>query len=147
MDELESPQEEDGGDNTITLFLGLYLLVLAFFILLVTISTLEDVKSQVVMDSLSSTFTTVLPPTTELTPFPKEEGEVVAGQQFQERITGIFATSLQIAKVELVQPGRLMKITMPATSLFYDGDTKYPEKNIIFIWPNEHIHHGLLENL
>lgn len=127
MDEFDAPAEEQGGDPTITIFLGLYLLVLAFFILLVTISTLEEVKSQVVMDSLSSTFTTVLPPTTELTPFPDEEGEIMAGQKFQERITGIFATTLQVAKVDIVQPGRLMKISMPADSMFYEGDTKIRE--------------------
>lgn len=114
----EALPKEEGGDNTIALFLGLYLLILAFFILLVSISSLEEVRTQQIMDSLSSTFTTILPPSTELTPFQEDEGQVIAGQAFQERVTGIFATSLQIAKVDVVQPGRLMKVSMPVSSLF-----------------------------
>ena len=55
MDDFDAPLEpEQTQDNTVALFLGLYLVVLAFFILLVTISTLEEAKSQRVMDSLTS---------------------------------------------------------------------------------------------
>jgi len=62
---LPSTPDQQGpgsGSSSIFLFLSLFLLVLAFFILLVSISTVENVKSQAVMDSLTSTFTTVLPP-------------------------------------------------------------------------------------
>ena len=126
MDDGEDILEPPGGkkDNTIALFLGLYLLILAFFILLVSISSLEEVRTQQIMDSLSSTFTTILPPSTKLTPFQKDEGDVIAGQAFQERITGIFATTLQIAKVDVVQPGRLMKVSLPTRALFEEGEVE-----------------------
>ena len=71
-------------------FLGLFLLVLAFFILLVSISTFETVKSTAVMDSLSSTFTTVLPPTSDPTEFNAKDGDIIAGETFQQEITMLF---------------------------------------------------------
>jgi len=112
-----------GQSNALSLFLSLFLLVLAFFIILVSISTLEDVKSNAVKDSLTSTFKTVIPPSTDPTEFTSKDGDVLAGQQFQEQITGIFATTLQIAKVEIVQPGQLMRIKLPTNAMYVDDES------------------------
>ena len=117
------PREGSGG-STISLFLGLYLLVLSFFILLVTISTREELKTQAVMDSLTSTFRTILPPSTDLTAFSAKEGELLIGQRFQEQITKIFTTAMRVIKVEVVQPGRVMRVVMPADALFLTDETE-----------------------
>jgi hypothetical protein len=117
------PPEGSGG-STLSVFLGLYLLVLSFFILLVTISTREELKSRAVMDSLTSTFRTILPPSTDLTAFSAKEGTVLVGQRFQEQITKIFTTSMRVIKVEIVQPGRVMRVVMPADALFLTGGTE-----------------------
>lgn len=112
------------GDQTTALFLGLYLVVLAFFILLVSISTMEETKSQKVMDSLSSTFTSIVPPSAELQSFKAKDGDVLAGQEFQQQVTGIFATELGIDKVQTVQPGRQMRLILSADSLFFQGEAR-----------------------
>ncbi|MEQ8322598.1 MAG: flagellar motor protein MotB [Rhodospirillales bacterium] len=104
--------------DIVPVFLGLFLLVLAFFIMLVSISTFEKVKSNAVMDSLSSTFTTVLPPTSDPTAFNAKDGDIIAGEAFQEQVTSLFSTAVQIEKIEVVQPGRLMRLYMPASALF-----------------------------
>lgn len=125
MNEHEAiPQDEGRSDGIMALFLGLYLLVLAFFILLVTISTREDVKATAVMDSLSATFSTVLPPSRTPTAFTARENSIQAGHEFQERVTRLFATALKVAKVESVQPGRLMRVMLPSDSLFFPGEAK-----------------------
>lgn len=126
MDDMDVPieQPEKGGDQTIALFLGLYLVVLAFFILLVTISTLEDTKSKKVMDSLSSAFTSIVPPSADLRTFKAKDGDVLAGQEFQQQVTGIFATELGIDQIETVQPGRQMRMVMPADSLFFQDEAR-----------------------
>ncbi|MBF0247447.1 MAG: hypothetical protein HQL36_05180 [Alphaproteobacteria bacterium] len=121
----ESDELEQGGSdggNTIALFLGLYLVVLAFFILLVTISTVEETKSQQVKESLSSTFTSFMPPSATLQAFRSKDGDVVAGQEFQQQVTGIFATALGIEKVKTIQPGRQMMLTLNANELFFTGE-------------------------
>lgn len=122
MEEFQGiPQPEAPNNNAVALFLGLYLLMLAFFILLVTISTREEVKSMAVMESLSSTFATVLPPSTNLTAFSTKEGNVLASESFQDVITGIFSTAIQIAKIDVVRPGRLMRVAFPSDALFFSG--------------------------
>ncbi len=133
MDEnpLFQPNEApDSGTPTISLFLALYLLVLAFFIVLVTISTLEEVKSQAVMDSLTSTFSSLLPPSTDLTLFNAKEGDVLAGQVFEEEVTEIFATAIQVARIEVVQPGRQMRVTMPADAVFFPESSEIRESQL-----------------
>lgn len=127
MDELVITPEttkEGSGESSLVLFLGLYLLVLAFFILLVSISTIEKVRSVAVMDSLSSSFASILPPTMDPTRFSALEGDALGGPPFQERVASLFATALQVAKVEIVQPGRLMRVTVPTVALFFPDDTR-----------------------
>jgi hypothetical protein len=104
-----------------TLFLSLYLVVLAFFIVLVSISSPERVKSNAVMDSLTSTFTSILPPTTLPTTFAADEGNVIAIREFQHTLSEMFATRLRVARVEEVRPGRLMRFSLPLEALFRDG--------------------------
>jgi outer membrane protein OmpA-like peptidoglycan-associated protein len=122
MDEHSATSTTIRGGNIIALFLGLYLLVLAFFVFLVSISTPEEVRSKAVMDSLSSTFAPILPPSTDLTSFTAREGEVVAAQM-QSDIGGIFTTAVQVAKVEIISPGKLMRVVLPADSLFFPDTT------------------------
>ncbi|MDH5189304.1 MAG: hypothetical protein OEW37_10160 [Rhodospirillaceae bacterium] len=123
MDDFESIDvPEKPGDQTVALFLGLYLVVLAFFILLVSISTLEEAKSAKVMDSLSSAFTTIVPPSADLQSFRSKDGDVLAAQEFQEQVTGIFATAMAIEKVEVVQPGKIMRVVLKSNSLFTTGE-------------------------
>ncbi len=112
-----SRPESDAG-RTITLFLSLYLLVLAFFILLVSISKTEDVKSKALMDSLSSTFSSVLPPRMDLTAFNATTGQFLAADEFQRQVTGLFSTVIGVVKVEAIQPGRLMRVELDGDGLF-----------------------------
>lgn len=113
--------------DIVPVFLGLFLLVLAFFIMLVSISTFEEVKSSRVMDSLTSTFTTVLPPTSDPVDFNAKDGDILAGEAFQEQITTIFSTAIQVENIEVVQPGRLMRLQMRVNVLYLDGQTAVRE--------------------
>ncbi len=117
--------EHDGRYGTVVVFLSLFLLILAFFIMLVAISTVEATKSKAVMNSLSSTFTTYQPTGAKPTDFTAKEGDVLGRQEFQEQVTGIFATALQVAKVKVVKPGRLMRVQMPASAMFFDGEVRF----------------------
>jgi flagellar motor protein MotB len=119
-----APPQQDSRQGVVTIFLSLFLLILAFFILLVSISTVEDTKSKAVMQSLTSTFTTFRRSGDAPTDFTSKQGDVLGGQAFQEKITGIFATALQVAKVEVVQPGRLMSVRMSARAVFLENSER-----------------------
>ena len=116
------PTDENRQASNVALFLSLFLLVLAFFILLVAISTVEDVKSNAVMDSLTSTFAKSQLNVSNPTEYTAKDGDILAGHQFQDQVTSLFATTLQVAKVEIVRPGRLMRVSIPVASMFANED-------------------------
>lgn len=129
-----------GGERTksdasriMTLFLSLYLLVLAFFILLVSISSTEDVKSKALMDSLSSTFSSVLPPRMDLRNFNATTGEFLAADEFQRQVTGLFSTVIGVVKVDAIQPGRLMRVELDGDGLFEQGQAVVREGQYGFV--------------
>ncbi len=122
MDDFEHmATAKTGGGNTIALFLGLFLLILAFFILLVSISTIENVKSKEVMNSLTSTFADLVTPVTDPTDFVSMYGEILAPEDFQERITGVFLTAVSVDRIKVIQPGRVMRVDLQAHELFEDN--------------------------
>ncbi len=128
MENFQPPPEPSAdvsaAQSNIMLFLGLFLLILAFFILLVSISTRQDIKSTAVMDSLSSAFKSVLPPTPELSRFLSKDGAVLSGAPLQSQVSELFSTSIKVVQVKTVQPGKLMRIILRSNALFLDGDTQ-----------------------
>ena len=135
MNEFLNPTQSghDGRTGTVFVYLSLFFLVLAFFIILVAISTIEKTKSKAVMNSLTSTFTTYQPEGTKPTDFTAKEGDVLGRQAFQEKITEIFATTLQVAKVEVVKPGRLMRAQMPSSAMFENNEARIKQNALAFI--------------
>lgn len=116
----------EGGDETrkpgghsgaLTLFLSVYLLVLAFFILLDSMSSFEDVKSKAVMHSLSSTFTdtgTAGPSD----PFVSNFGDAQTAREFQAVIAEVFQAAIPAARARVLEPGRLLQIDALVDELF-----------------------------
>jgi hypothetical protein len=102
-------------DSSLSIFLGLYLLVLAFFILLVSLSTIEEMKARAVMDSLSATFGNTRPSGTSVGP-----GEGDPALLLERDLTAAFASLVHVAEVEIVKPGRLMRARLPAAVVFAD---------------------------
>jgi len=135
MDQYLTPTapSNDSRQGTVIVFLSLFLMVLGFFIVLVSISTFEPVKSKAVMKSLTSTFATFQPTGAKKTDFTAKEGEVLGGQVFQEKITGLFATAIQVAKVEVVKPGRLMRVQLPARAVFAENSAAVRESILPFL--------------
>lgn len=132
--------EDDGptpptppANGAVALFLALYLLLLAFFILLNTISTFEEVKTREVQESLSSAFAAILPPTTSLQTVTSIEGPVVAAEDTQEKLGHLFDTAIKVVRVEVIQPGKLMEIIMHVDQLFDPNSILIRERQANFM--------------
>ena len=115
--------DDDTRNRNMPLFLGLFLLILAFFILLVSMSTIKEDKTSAVIGSLSSTFSRIAAPFMDPSNLSSMEGLQQAGQEFQDHITGIFSSSLQVATVEVLKPGKILQVELPLQTLFAEGDT------------------------
>ena len=113
--------DEDGRHRNMPLFLGLFLLILAFFILLVSMSDIKKEKTTAVIGSLSSTFSRIEAPFMDPSNLSSMEGNQLSGQEFQEQVTGIFSSSLQVARVEVLKPGELLQVELPLQTLFAES--------------------------
>lgn len=112
------PSTAGRSDANIALFLGLYLLILAFFILLVSISSFEDIKSRAVIQSVTSTFSNLLPTTQRPQSFTGDAADVIAGKGFHQTIEGVFAASIQVESTRIIHPGRHMMLASRAGGFF-----------------------------
>ena len=104
---------------SLSLFLALYLLILAFFILLVSLSTIEEMKARAVMQSLSVTFGNERPADTVI----GIDGGDGAWPTIQALMTTL-ARTVRVAEVQVISPGRLMRLTLPASVVFASDDER-----------------------
>lgn len=102
--------------------LSLYLLLLAFFVLLNSLSAPQQDRLRAVKGSLSETFAASGTPARTTRQFTSSMGNVVAHAGFLERIGSLVRTELAFAKVRDVLPGRLMEVSMATDKLFRDAN-------------------------
>src|SRR3546814_1865237 len=88
------------------LFLSVFLLLLAFFILLNAISTFEETKSRAVMDSMSSTFRSAADARGSAEIYVSNLGTRPNPEEVLEAMGRLWRTAIPVAHVEVVTPGR-----------------------------------------
>ncbi len=114
-------QREAPRNPLLMLVLSLYLLMLAFFVVLNSISNVEVTRLQAVSGSLNETFAAEGKPHDKTITLVSSQGNVLADAAFLSRVGNLIRTELAFANVEDVLPGRLMAVTMSADSLFIPG--------------------------
>lgn len=121
MDEEEVEIPEVPKDPTLALFLGLYLILLAFFVLLNTMATPKQDRVKAVMGSLLSTFSTEILNNINPTEFAASVGDSLALKEFHREIRDFFQVAVPLSRVEFYSAGTVMRIRMPADELFEVG--------------------------
>lgn len=110
-------------NGSILLLLSLFLLLLVFFIVLNANSVQTVQKVKAVAASLERTFPSfVIDPRLRdgMEPVASRAGTVFAVQRL-ESVGTLFATAVAVAKVEVVAPGQLLEVRLPADDLFVPG--------------------------
>lgn len=98
--------------------LSLYLLLLAFFVVLNTISHVEEARLRAVTGSLTETFSAEGIPAEETIPYTSNEGNVPEDSAFIRRIGELITTELAFAEVTEPLTGRLLEVTVPQNEIF-----------------------------
>lgn len=114
-------QRDSPRNSLLMLVLSLYLLLLAFFVVLNTISNVEVSRLRAVTGSLNETFAADGSPAEKTVTLVSSQGNMIADAAFLRRLGHLVKTELAFAKVEEVLPGRLMAVAMSADSLFIPG--------------------------
>jgi hypothetical protein len=109
------PEPDKGSSQT--LFLSLFLLLLAFFILLNTLSTIEPGRSNRVLESVNRAFPTAF--RTELGDgvLEADPGQVI-GETTRARIGEIFRRVLPVARVTVEPDGNPIYVEAPVVRLY-----------------------------
>ncbi len=122
MDELEPGPEPRSHHHNIGLFLALYLLILAFFIVLQSISQREEVRSAAALNSLTATFRAQALIAREAPQFTSSLAPHDPIEAFQREVRAVFARELPIARFRVLQLGNVMRVTVPVDDLFAPGE-------------------------
>lgn len=112
-------------DGSVMVFLSLYLLLLAFFILLNSISQREQKRSEMAIGSVAATFRAPLP--TEVVDLTTSTGRGVleAADPFHREIKKVFENTLPIDPTKVVSSGNVMRINVPATDVFRRASSSF----------------------
>ena len=114
-------------DPTLVQVLSLYLLLLAFFVILFNISKVEQFKTTVVTDSLNSTFSSRGQPTKNPALLASALGIIVADPAVQQRIGQLIRAEFPISEVREIKPGSILEVRVPVDELF-EGDDVAPNR-------------------
>lgn len=111
-------------DPTLIMILSLYLLLLAFFILLNNISEVEKARSRAVAGSLQNTFALRGRPTYKPAELTSAIGNALGDNSLDRRLGALVRAELRLAKFEVIEPGRLMLLRVHEAALFTGPDNE-----------------------
>jgi hypothetical protein len=102
-------------------FLSLFLILLAFFILLNALATIEETKARKALTSVAATFRSVVNFETRAQILVSDLGPTPEAQEVIEALEQLWVTAVPIAKVEKLTKGQVMQMTIPVNELFLGG--------------------------
>lgn len=100
------------------LFLSLFMLLLAFFILLNALATFETHRAQAVMRSVQNTFQSRLEPDLRAEVLVPTLGVDPEPEAVTEELERIWLTAFPLATVDRLQPGNTFQLTMRFSDVF-----------------------------
>ncbi len=104
-------------------------MLIAFFIVLNSISWREDVRTAAAINSLTATFRVERPISDEVRQFSSTPASLDPVEEFQRRVRSIFERELRVARFDIVQRGNAMRVTIPNKALFAPREARLrPER-------------------
>ena len=105
-------------DPTLIQVLSLYLLLLAFFVLLFNASQYDRGKAAAVKESLSSTFRMHGDVADRAIVRSSDQGDIPGAELVLDTFADLIRTELKVAKIENLQRGALLRVTLKPEDIF-----------------------------
>lgn len=115
-----SEREKPSPDNAASLFVSLYVVILAFFILLAANAQFDVEKTKSVMDSVNKAFSIEVLSETDMR--INSIGDEVSVTQFFEDMQKSLQSVVPLEEMQVITDGQQMIITMHSTALFNRDD-------------------------
>ena len=106
------------------MFLSLFLLLLAFFILLNAISTLRETKSRKVLSSVASTFQADTDPDQDSEILVSTIGPVLGPEKVLDEVERLWLAEVPFVPVKRVTNGLDIVVEMPIVQIFVGGEAR-----------------------
>jgi flagellar motor protein MotB len=127
-----SASTKSGPNANIVAMLSLKLLLLAFFILLTTISKFEEERSRAVMYSVAVAFAGAVPATEGRAVPDAGIGALDKQASLSEQIRALFRQTLPLVEVETAADGRVLRLEVRAHDLFAMGQSDLrPQRGLL----------------
>lgn len=108
-------------DPTLVQVLSLYLLLLAFFVVLFNASRYDASRIAGVGESLTSTFKSAAGTPGDPKQTTSQLGRLAGDEVTLDAVAALVRTELSVSEVEVLRPGRLMRVRLP-TDEFFSAD-------------------------
>jgi len=108
-------------DPNIVAMLSLYLLLLAFFILLNTLSKLEEDRTRVVLESVNAAFNGRVESTASVKPYSAALGPLQDAASLMADLSRLFDQTLPAVRTEVAADGLVLRLELTADALFRSG--------------------------
>ncbi len=116
------PAAAPQGNAGLVPFLSLFLLLLVFFLFLISLSRVEVERTHRVIGSLTTTFRAqVVGPERAFAP---AAGPLAGAKRLQRDLTGLLRGRTVLAGVEIARLGSAVRVDLPAAVLFAEGEAE-----------------------
>ena len=105
----------------IAIFLSLFLILLAFFILLNALATIEETRARKVLTSVAATFRSVVNYESRAEILISDLGPTPEARDVLETLEQLWVTAVPVVEVEKLTDGQVMQMTIPVNELFLGG--------------------------
>ena len=117
VDRRKTPEQND---PSVVLFVSVYLLLLAFFLVLNAISQRDSEKVKAAMGSVAATFTPLKQPLSDVVDLLNDSTDVVGNDTLATDIIRLFDSMVDVPGYHASIDGNVLEISFPADELFYD---------------------------
>lgn len=143
MDALEGIEKKERNDPSVVLFVGLYLLLLAFFVLLNVIPTLDEQRVKQVLESVTATFRSDFGPLSSRPVYSSDTDASLVSNQFLSEVERLFENAMPVDQVNIVLHGDLPEVIVKAKEVFIPGKADIrPEHTELFVKLQRVTEHG-----
>ena len=119
-----SPPARAHRDHNVVAMLSLYLLLLAFFILLNALSKLETDRARVVIESVNEAFDGQVEAPLSIEPHSAALGSLTASEDVLQSLQTLFSSMIPVVEAEAVVEAPLLRLDLSADALFRAGSTQ-----------------------
>ena len=120
----EAPSSR-GGDANIVALLSLKLMLLAFFLLLVSLSSLQEQKVMLVIESVNDVFDGKIKSKRSLPVFESALQELDGSKDVRQQIARLFKQYIPASRIEELDQGHKLRISLPLPLFFAEDGASF----------------------